>query len=113
MKRFIAFAAAILSVALLAADGATQRYSLTVLHTNDGHGTVLPNGGLGGLAERATCIAEIRAATPNVLLLDAGDINTGSALSNAFKGEIDINAYNMMKYDAVAFGNHESTATSP
>jgi 5'-nucleotidase/UDP-sugar diphosphatase len=107
MKRFIAFAAAILSIALITAEGTAKTYSLTVLHTNDTHGTVLPNAGLGGLAERATFIAGVRASTPNVLLLDAGDINTGSALSNAYKAEIDINAYNMMKYDAVAFGNHE------
>ena len=81
--------------------------TLTVLDTNDHHGTVLPNGGQAGLAERATFIAGVRAENKNVLLLDAGDINTGSALSNMFKGEIDIKAYNMMKYDAVAFGNHE------
>ncbi|HKL86183.1 MAG TPA: metallophosphoesterase, partial [Treponemataceae bacterium] len=86
---------------------AGKTYSLTVLHTNDHHGTIMPNGGEAGLAERATYVKGMRAKTENVLLLDAGDINTGTALSNMFKGEIDIKAYNMMKYDAVAFGNHE------
>lgn len=90
---------------------AGKTYTLTVLHTNDNHGAVLPTGGLAGQAERATFIAGERAAGGNVLLLDAGDINTGSALSNMFKAEIDINAYNMMKYDAVAFGNHEFDGT--
>ncbi len=108
----VVLTAAALSTAGCAGTPAVKReagksYSLTVLHTNDHHGTVLPNGGQGGLAERATYIAGVRAADANVLLLDAGDINTGSALSNMFKGEIDINAYNLMKYDAVAFGNHE------
>lgn len=84
-----------------------KAYSLVVLHTNDHHGAILPSGGVGGLAERATFINQVRAKNENVLLLDAGDINTGSALSNMFKGEVDIKAYNMMKYDAVAFGNHE------
>jgi 5'-nucleotidase/UDP-sugar diphosphatase len=116
MKRFISMATAILAASLLIVSCAGtpdivrekgKTYTLTVLHTNDSHGTVLPNGGQAGLAERATFINSVRATEKNVLLLDAGDINTGSALSNMFGGEIDIKAYNMMKYDAMTFGNHE------
>jgi 5'-nucleotidase/UDP-sugar diphosphatase len=80
---------------------------LILLHTNDHHGTVLPNGGRGGLAETAAYVKAVKTFNPNVLLLDAGDINTGSALSNMFNAEPDILAYNMMGYDAVVFGNHE------
>ncbi len=111
--RFMAIAAvSILAFASCAGVPSVKRetgksYYLTVLHTNDHHGTVLPNGGSAGLAERATFIKTVRAGATNVLLVDAGDINTGSALSNMFKGEIDIKAYNMMGYDAVALGNHE------
>ncbi len=86
---------------------AGKTYELVILHTNDHHGAILPANGVGGLAERATFVREIRAAGGNVLLLDAGDINTGTALSNAFKAEIDIKAYNLMGYDAVTLGNHE------
>ncbi|QQO08346.1 bifunctional metallophosphatase/5'-nucleotidase [Breznakiella homolactica] len=86
-------------------------YELVLLHTNDHHGTVLPNGGLGGLAERATFIKSVRAENPQVLLVDVGDINTGSALSNMFSAEPDIKAYNMMGYDASIFGNHEFDGT--
>jgi len=82
-------------------------YELVLLHTNDHHGTVLPIGGRGGLAERAAFINSVRSANSNVLLLDAGDINTGTALSNMFGAEPDILAYNIMGYDAVAIGNHE------
>ena len=80
---------------------------IAIINTNDSHGAVLPTDGSGGLAERASFIASVRNEYPSVLLLDAGDINTGTALSNMFKGEIDVKAYNMMGYDAVAFGNHE------
>lgn len=86
---------------------AGKAYELVILHTNDHHGAILPVNGAAGLAERATFIKETRAANGNVLLLDAGDINTGTALSNAFKAEIDIKAYNLMGYDAVTLGNHE------
>ena len=88
---------------------AGRAYELILLHTNDHHGTVLPNPntGRGGLAERATFIKSVRAANQNVLLLDAGDMNTGTALSNMFTAEPDIRAYNIMGYDAMTFGNHE------
>ena len=92
-------------------DGKT--YELTVLHTNDHHGTILPNDGQGGLAERATFIKSVRAKGGNLLVLDAGDINTGTALANMFKAEVDINAYNMIGYDAVALGNHEFDTDLP
>ena len=80
---------------------------LILLHTNDHHGAVLPSDGRGGLAETASYINAVRKTNKQVLLLDAGDINTGSALSNMFSAEIDLLAYNMMKYDAVVLGNHE------
>ena len=84
---------------------------LILLHTNDHHGVILPNGVAGGLAERAAYIKGIKDLNRNVLLLDAGDINTGTALSNMFAAEPDINAYNMMGYDAITFGNHEFDGT--
>ncbi|MDR2149882.1 MAG: 5'-nucleotidase C-terminal domain-containing protein [Spirochaetaceae bacterium] len=89
------------------AEQAVKTYELTVLHTNDHHGTVLPNGNRGGLAQRAAYIKAVRATHEQVLLIDAGDINTGSALSNMFAAEPDILAYNAMGYDLGIFGNHE------
>ena len=86
---------------------AGKTYELVLLHTNDHHGLVLPNEGRGGLAERATFVKSVRAANPQVLLVDAGDINTGTALSNMFAAEVDIKAYNEIGYDAATFGNHE------
>ena len=88
-----------------------QEYTLMVLHTNDHHGTTLAKEGIAGLAERATYIKGIRSEYENVLLLDAGDINSGSALSNMFYAEPDIKAYNMMGYQGVALGNHEFDGT--
>ena len=90
---------------------AGKTYELVILHTNDHHGVVLPNDGRGGLAERATFVKSVRAANPNVLLIDAGDINTGTALSNMFAAEADFLAYNKIGYDAATFGNHEFDGT--
>jgi 5'-nucleotidase/UDP-sugar diphosphatase len=85
---------------------------LVVLHTNDHHGhpVAFPFGGkpsTAGLPARATLVEEIRSETENVLLLDAGDINTGRPESNLFDARPDIIGYNFIGYDAMTIGNHE------
>ncbi len=103
------------------ANGAPQKHEasedshlhhLTVLYTNDVHGHPVKFSNLsvpdvGGLPARATLITEIRRKNKNVLLLDAGDLNTGQAVSNFFKAKPDILGYNYMGYDAMVLGNHE------
>ena len=63
---------------------------------------MLPNG-VGGIAEIATII---RNAKPD-LILDAGDISTGTFLADEFKGEPTIRAMNEIGYTAGTIGNHE------
>ncbi len=87
-------------------------YSLTVLHTNDHHGHVLkffdyPAPDNGGLPARATFVQQVRAENENVLVLDAGDVNTGMPESNFFNAEPDFIGYNYIGYDAMTLGNHE------
>jgi len=93
------------------AANAGKTWELVLLHTNDFHGSTLSNNSRGGLAEISAYIKAVRAVNPQVLLLDAGDINTGSAISNMFNAEPDIRAYGIMGYDAVTFGNHEFDGT--
>jgi 5'-nucleotidase/UDP-sugar diphosphatase len=88
-------------------DGAGRNGELVLLNTNDFHGSLMPNSGRGGIAEVAAFVRAVRAVNPQVLLVDAGDFNTGSALSNMYDGRLDIQGYNIMGYDAVTFGNHE------
>jgi 5'-nucleotidase/UDP-sugar diphosphatase len=87
-------------------------HHLVVLHTNDHHGHPLkfPHAGsqdAGGLPARASLVRQVREENPHVLLLDAGDLNTGRSESNLFKARPDIEGYNYLRYDAVALGNHE------
>lgn len=84
-----------------------REYQIVLLNTNDSHGSILPVDSVGGMAERATFVRLEREKNPHVLLVDAGDINTGQAISNRADAEPDILAYNYMGYDAVAVGNHE------
>jgi len=83
-----------------------------VLYTNDTHGHPVkfhygPIPDVGGLPARATLVKGIRKENPYVLLLDAGDLNTGGAESDSFKAEPDIMGYNYIGYDALVLGNHE------
>ncbi|NCD26441.1 MAG: bifunctional UDP-sugar hydrolase/5'-nucleotidase [Deltaproteobacteria bacterium] len=86
--------------------------ALTILHTNDHHGRFWKNKhGEHGLAARKTLAdrvrAEVAAQGGDVLLLDAGDINTGVPESDMLDAEPDIRGMNAMGYDAMAVGNHE------
>lgn len=92
--------------------GHTEPQALTILHTNDHHGRFWKNSaGEYGLAARKSLAdavrAEVRAKGGHVLLLDAGDINTGVPESDMLDAEPDIRGMNAMGYDAMAVGNHE------
>jgi 5'-nucleotidase/UDP-sugar diphosphatase len=90
----------------------TTKCAFTVLHTNDHHGHPVrfdnfPQKNVGGIPARLTAINAIRNSTKNVLVLDAGDFNTGRPESSFFDAKPDIEGYNAIGYDAVALGNHE------
>jgi 5'-nucleotidase/UDP-sugar diphosphatase len=74
-----------------------------IVHTNDLHGQLLPKDGVGGIAEIATLMRGVR---PD-LILDAGDISTGTFLADEFKGAPTIQVMNKIGYDAGTIGNHE------
>lgn len=109
--------------ALLAGTGCVQPPArpagpvrFTVLHTNDHHGRAWPNrDGEYGLAARKSLIdavrAEVRAAGGQVLLLDAGDVNTGTPESDLLDAEPDFRGMTLLGYDAMAVGNHEFDKT--
>ena len=91
-----------------------QAQSLILLHTNDTHSRIEPvpesdkyNPDLGGVVRRAAYVEKMRNENDNVLLFDAGDFLQGTPYFNMFKGEVEIEAMNMLKYDAVTLGNHE------
>lgn len=90
---------------------------LVVIHTNDSHGQVIPfkdpatKQRLGGMAARATIVKRIRAEATRmgafVLIVDAGDVNTGVPESDLLDAIPDLEAMNAIGYHAMAVGNHE------
>ncbi|KXK47675.1 MAG: metallophosphoesterase [Bacteroidetes bacterium OLB10] len=91
-----------------------QITKITILHTNDVHSHIDPfpandprYPGLGGVAQRAAIINDIRNREPNVLLFDAGDIFQGTPYFNFYGGEIEMKLMSQMGYDAGTIGNHD------
>ena len=92
--------------------GNNKDIKITILHTNDMHSHIHPftsgrNKGLGGMAQRAALIKQIRKQEEHVLLLDAGDIFQGTPYFNVYGGELEFKLMSEMKYDAVTLGNHD------
>ena len=86
---------------------------ITVLHTTDLHGHVLPsssyegNRRFGGLLRCAAVIEAVRREEPHVLLLDCGDVVQGSVESWLTRGKVMIRALDALQYDAWVPGNHD------
>ncbi|MGI1804648.1 bifunctional metallophosphatase/5'-nucleotidase [Exiguobacterium sp. TDN 0502] len=94
-----------LKAKIIVRDINTDDFSIGLMHTNDTHAN------LDKAPKRATVIKELRAAyraegKPS-LLLDAGDVFSGSLYFNKFLGQADLELMNYMKYDMMTFGNHE------
>lgn len=76
-------------------------FTLSLMHTNDTHAN------LDHVAKRVTAVKEVRAEKPNALLVDAGDVFSGTLYFNEFKGQADLEFMNLMGYDIMTLGNHE------
>jgi 5'-nucleotidase / UDP-sugar diphosphatase len=104
-----------LCLVLLLAPGswAGRRLELTLLHTNDIHGHMLPydygdQTAVGGAARRASLIDRIKRETHHPLLvIDSGDVVTRGPLWTEFEGKLDIDVMNSVGYDLAAIGNNE------
>ncbi|HAJ37813.1 MAG TPA: multifunctional 2',3'-cyclic-nucleotide 2'-phosphodiesterase/5'-nucleotidase/3'-nucleotidase [Chloroflexi bacterium] len=97
-------------------------FTLTILHTNDTHARIEQFAGsgstcseeqaasgacVGGVARRATKIAELMGTAMNPLLVDAGDQFQGSLYYTQYRGEEAAEFMPMLGYQAMTIGNHE------
>src|SRR5699024_3748297 len=80
---------------------AAGRFDLSIMHMNDSHGHVEP------LPHMLTAIKEVRDDNPEALLFHAGDAFSGTLYFTEYRGQVDMELFNLMDMTAMTFGNHE------
>jgi 5'-nucleotidase / UDP-sugar diphosphatase len=111
---------AALTVAGLAIATPASALDVKILHINDHHSHLQPDGGMdlklggertrvraGGFPSVVALFDSLSAGQSNVLQLHAGDAITGDLFYTLFKGEADAALMNEICFDAFALGNHE------
>ena len=92
--------------------------SITILHTNDIHGHLLPWRGwegelagktIGGMDRLGSAVKQVQkeVGTQNIILLDAGDTLGDSMVADETQGKAIIDTMNALGYTAMVIGNHE------
>ena len=88
--------------------------SISIFHTTDLHGHIVPTetyGGrttdVGGFARCASCIRQWRKEVADSLLVDVGDVYQGTAESLLNRGAMMIGLFNRLGYDGWVLGNHD------
>ncbi|RSC31437.1 LysM peptidoglycan-binding domain-containing protein [Agrobacterium sp. FDAARGOS_525] len=126
MKKILGLGMLSVSAITLSAGAALADYELNILHINDFHSRIESinkfdstcsaeeegkNECFGGAARLLTAINQARdalkAGGKNVLLLNAGDNFQGSLFYTTYKGTVEAEMLNAMKFDAMTVGNHE------
>ncbi|MBO0588977.1 S-layer homology domain-containing protein [Sporosarcina sp. E16_8] len=81
--------------------GGGKTFNLSLMHVNDIHANT------NKAPKLVTAVKEVRTVKPDALLLNAGDVFSGTLYFNEFLGQADLAFMNLMKVDAMTFGNHE------
>ena len=84
-------------------DAGAPAEQIVIYHTNDIHGHLQGDESTVGI----DLVAGLREATPNCLLVDAGDATQGMPVVTLSKGASAIELMNAAGYDVMCLGNHE------
>lgn len=89
-------------------DNNQKSNELYIYSVNDFHGSIESTNNQNGIARMAGYIkTQIAESNSSSLILSAGDMFQGSALSNYSKGQCVVDMMNTIGFDAMTLGNHE------
>ncbi|UJW56276.1 5'-nucleotidase C-terminal domain-containing protein [Bacillus sp. A116_S68] len=88
-------------------EAGEEAFNLTIFHTNDTHGRT------NMYPQLITTLNEAKETYGEGLLLDAGDVFSGTLYFNEFRGQDAVEFMNLMEYDAFVPGNHEFDLGDP
>lgn len=106
-------------VALLLGCSTSEHVELRLIHTTDVHGNLLPYDHInqsaesGSMARLASMLSEFRSETPDLILLDGGDMLQGDPITyysnyvDTVRTNAVVVAMNALGYDAATIGNHD------
>lgn len=111
-QRFVFTVIIFICLALGSSYASASECKLTILHFNDLHGHLgTPEKGLGGAARLASLIGKIGAANEKsgryTLLLNGGDVISGTPVSEKFEGQAEFDFLNAIGTEAMVIGNHD------
>lgn len=86
---------------LSSAEEPVGPFTLSILHTNDTHAYVEQ------FPRLTTAVNELRAEKKNSLLVNAGDVFSGTLYFRQYLGLADLYFMNQLGFDAMTLGNHE------
>jgi 5'-nucleotidase/UDP-sugar diphosphatase len=98
---------------LAAARDLGRARTVSIFHTTDLHGRILPTStyegldDVGGLARCASCIRQWRKESPHSITVDVGDLVQGTPESLRSGGRLMVDLLNRLGYDAWTLGNHD------
>lgn len=78
-----------------------DEYNLSIMHTNDTHAHVEK------YPQLFTAVNKFRGEKDNSLLVDAGDVFSGTLYFRQYLGLADLHFMNQLNFDAMTLGNHE------
>ena len=82
--------------------------TLNIYGLNDFHGAFLETSSFTGLSKIGKYLMDIKEKDPeNTIILNSGDMFQGSAESNLTRGEVVVDAMNIIGFDSMTIGNHE------
>jgi 2',3'-cyclic-nucleotide 2'-phosphodiesterase (5'-nucleotidase family) len=105
-RHLVATAAAAVSLALLAAPAAAEPVTIKIVQVNDWD-RIQESEGRGGYARLAAVLGRENAASPEVLVVHAGDAFSPSLLAGFDKGAHMVDLLNQLPLDVFVMGNHE------